>query len=121
MSTSKRSPLTVRVKDALKRDAGRGIARLDTRLMEKLGVSTGDLIIIKGKRRTVAKAVPGYAEDKDASVIRIDGAIRGNAGAGIDDKVEISKTEGKDAIHIVLAPVEPIDLAGAEEYIGRAL
>jgi transitional endoplasmic reticulum ATPase len=121
MSTSKRSPLTVRVKDALKRDAGRGIARLDTRLMEKLGVGTGDLIIIKGKRRTVAKAVPGHAEDKDASVIRIDGAIRGNAGAGIDDKVEISKTEGKDAVHIVLAPVEPIDLGGAEEYIGRAL
>jgi len=121
MSSSKRVSLTLRVKDALKRDAGRGIARLDTKLMEKLGVGTGDLISVRGKRRTVAKAMPGYAEDRDTSVIRIDGATRGNAGVGIDDKVEVSRIEGKDATQVVLAPVEPIQLAGGEEYIGRVL
>jgi len=121
MPSLKRASLTLRVKDALKRDAGRGIARLDTKLMEKLGVGTGDLISVRGKRRTVAKAMPGYAEDRDTSVIRIDGATRGNAGVGIDDKVEVSRIEGKDATQVVLAPVEPIQLAGGEEYIGRVL
>lgn len=121
MSSSRNVSVSLRVKDALKRDAGRGIARLDTRLMEKLGVSSGDLISITGKRRTVAKAMPGYGEDRDAPVIRIDGSIRGNAGAGIDDKVEVSKIEGKDASHVTLAPVEPIELGGTEEYIGRVL
>ena len=43
MSSSK-GVLTLRVKDALKRDAARGIARLDIDLMKKLGASTGDLI-----------------------------------------------------------------------------
>jgi transitional endoplasmic reticulum ATPase len=121
VSTSKRSSVTLIVKDALKRDAGRGIARIDTKTMESLQVSSGDLISIKGKRRTVAKAMPGYAADRDSPIIRIDGATRGNAGAGIDDKVEIEKIQGKDATHVTLAPVEPIQLGGAEEYIARAL
>jgi transitional endoplasmic reticulum ATPase len=113
--------LTLRVKDALKRDAARGIARLDIDLMNKLGVSTGDLIALKGKRRTVAKAMPGYIDDKETSVIRIDGSTRGNAGVGIDDKIEVSKIEGKDATNVLLAPVEPIQLGGAEEYLGKVL
>ncbi|MGQ9543495.1 MAG: CDC48 family AAA ATPase [Candidatus Bathyarchaeia archaeon] len=113
--------LTLRVKDAFKRDAGRGIARLDTETMKKLDVGAGDLIAIKGKRRTVAKAMPAYTEDRDPNVVRIDGATRGNAGVGIDDKVEVSKVEGKNATHIMLAPVEPIQLVGAEEYIGKVL
>ncbi|MEM3596061.1 MAG: AAA family ATPase, partial [Candidatus Bathyarchaeia archaeon] len=88
--SSKDVTLTLRVKDAFKRDAGRGIARLDTKTMERLNIGAGDLIAIKGKRRTVAKAMPAYTEDKEPNVIRIDGATRGNAGVGIDDKVEVS-------------------------------
>ena len=118
---SSKDILTLRVKDALKRDAARGIARLDIDIMKKLGVSTGDLISVKGKRRTVAKAMPGYIEDSEAAIIRMDGSTRGNAGVGIDDKVEISKIEGKDATNVLLAPVEPIQLGGAEEYLGKVL
>ena len=121
MSSSGKNSISLRVKDALKRDASRGIARLDTRNMEKLGLSSGDLISIKGKRRTVAKAMPGYEEDREASVIRIDGSIRDNASVGIDDKVEISKIEGKEAAHVTLAPVEQLQLEGLEEYIVRVL
>ena len=121
MSSSGKNSISLRVKDALKRDAGRGIARLDTRNMEKLGLSSGDLISIKGKRRTVAKAMPGYEEDREASVIRIDGSIRDNAGVGIDEKVEISSIEGKEAAHVTLAPVEQLQLEGLEEYIVRVL
>ncbi|TRO60407.1 AAA family ATPase, partial [Candidatus Bathyarchaeota archaeon] len=118
---SSKDALTLRVKDALKRDAARGIARLDIDLMKKLGVSTGDLISLKGKRRTVAKVMPGYTEDEEAVIIRVDGSTRGNAGVGIDDKVEVSKIEGKDASNVLLAPVEPIQLGGAEEYLGKVL
>jgi transitional endoplasmic reticulum ATPase len=121
MSSSGKNSISLRVKDALKRDAGRGIARLDTRNMESLGLSSGDLISIKGKRRTVAKAMPGYEDDREASVIRIDGSIRDNASVGIDDKVEISKIEGKEAAHVTLAPVEQLQLEGLEEYIVRVL
>jgi len=54
-------------------------------------------------------------------VIRIDGSIRDNASVGIDDKVEISKIEGKEAAHVTLAPVEQLQLEGLEEYIVRVL
>jgi transitional endoplasmic reticulum ATPase len=118
---SSKDALILRVKDALKRDAARGIARLDIDLMKKLGVSTGDLISLKGKRRTVAKVMPGYTEDEEAVIIRVDGSTRGNAGVGIDDKVEVSKIEGKDASNVLLAPVEPIQLGGSEEYLGKVL
>ena len=115
------SKVTLRVAEAFKRDAGRGLARLPPQVMEKLNLSPGDLIEIKGKRRTVAKAMPSYPEDREKDIIRIDGTIRLNAKVGIDDKVEIRKIEGKEASRIVLAPVEPIIISGVEEYLSRVL
>jgi transitional endoplasmic reticulum ATPase len=111
----------LKVAEALKRDAGRGLARLPPQVMEKLKLSSGDLIEIKGKRKTVAKAMPAYPEDRDKDIIRIDGTIRLNAKVGIDDKVEIKKIEGKEASRVVLAPVEPIVVSGAEEYLSKVL
>ena len=38
-----------------------------------LNASTGDVIEIKGKRRTVAKCLPLYPSDEGKGIIRIDG------------------------------------------------
>lgn len=43
--------------EAYARDVGRGIARIDHAVMEKLGLSKDDIIEIKGKRRTVARCM----------------------------------------------------------------
>ncbi|WP_455364270.1 CDC48 family AAA ATPase [[Eubacterium] cellulosolvens] len=115
------TPIILRVKESLKRDAGRGIARLDADVMRKLEVSSGDLIEIKGKRTTVAKVMPGYPQDKDLDIIRVDGTIRANAKAGIDDRATVNKTEGVAATRVTLAPTEPIRIEGGEEIIGRVL
>ncbi|HID16665.1 TPA: AAA family ATPase, partial [Candidatus Bathyarchaeota archaeon] len=113
--------VTLRVAEALKRDVGRGIARLPLYVMERLKLSAGDLVEIAGRRKTVAKAMPGYPEDRGKDIIRIDGTIRMNAKVGIDDRVEIRKVEGKPATRIVLAPTEPVEIGGAEEYLSRIL
>ncbi|MEM2669335.1 MAG: hypothetical protein QW188_04765, partial [Candidatus Bathyarchaeia archaeon] len=63
----------LRVGDAKQRDVYRGIARIDQKTMEKIGVSAGDVIEIVGKRRTSAIAWPAYAEDQGKGIIRIDG------------------------------------------------
>ncbi|MEM3866705.1 MAG: AAA family ATPase, partial [Candidatus Bathyarchaeia archaeon] len=118
---SKEEKAVLRVAEAFKRDAGRGLARLPPQVMEKLNLSPGDLIEIKGKRRTVAKVMPSYPEDREKDIIRIDGTIRLNAKVGIDDKVEVRKIEGKEASRVVLAPVEPIIVSGVEEYLSRIL
>ena len=44
--------LSLKVLEAYTRDVGRGVARIDYDSMDNLSASTGDVIEIKGKRRT---------------------------------------------------------------------
>ena len=121
-----RSDKVLRVTEARSKDAGRGIARIDSAVMEALGITTGDIIQIEGKKRTVAIAWPGLAEDSNRGIVRIDGTVRRNAQVGIDDKVSIRKVQVKNAMKITLAPTKPLRIVGGEEYLqqmleGRAL
>ena len=52
----------LKVADARQRDVGRGIARIDQKTMQKLGITAGDVIEIIGKRKTSAIAWPAYSE-----------------------------------------------------------
>jgi len=64
---------------------------------------------------------PGYQEDYGKGIIRIDGYIRNNAGAGIDEKVDIKKVDAKEAKKITIAPTEPLRIMGGEEYLKQIL
>ncbi|MEM2168961.1 MAG: CDC48 family AAA ATPase [Candidatus Bathyarchaeia archaeon] len=113
--------VTLRVAEAHSRDVGRGIARIDPKIMESLGLTPGDIIEISGKRKTVAICWPGYSEDSGKGIMRIDGYIRRNAGVSIDEKVVVRKVEAKNAEKIVLSPAEPLRIEGAEEYLAQIL
>ena len=78
-----KTTINVKVLEAYTRDVGRGVARIDYDLMDNVGVSTGDIVEISGKRKTVAKCLPLYPSDEGRSVIRIDGLIRSNLGISI--------------------------------------
>jgi transitional endoplasmic reticulum ATPase len=121
MTNKASTSVTLRVAEARARDVGRGIARIDPAVMSQLGISTGDVIEITGKRKTVAICWPGYPEDYGKGIIRVDGYIRRNAGVGIDDKVTIKLATVKNAEKVVLAPTEPLRLVGAEDYIRQLL
>jgi len=111
----------LRVAEAYHRDAGRGIARIDTETMRKLGIVSGDAIEIEGKNVATAIVWPGYSPDSNKSIIRIDGNIRSNAGVAIDDRVRIRKTRVKEAKRVTLEPTQPVRIAGGERYIARIL
>ncbi|NIV43290.1 MAG: CDC48 family AAA ATPase, partial [Gammaproteobacteria bacterium] len=100
------SEVQVRVGDARQRDVGRGIARIDQRTMQKLGISAGDVVEIAGKRTTAAIAWPAYSEDQDRGIIRIDGFTRKNAGVAINEYVVVRQGKVKNAVNVVLAPVD---------------
>ncbi len=100
------SEMQLRVGDARQRDVGRGIARIDQKTMQKLGLSAGDVIEIVGKRTTAAIAWPAYSEDQDRGIIRIDGFTRKNSGVAINEYVVIKPGKVKDAANVVLAPVD---------------
>jgi transitional endoplasmic reticulum ATPase len=96
----------LRVGDARQRDVGRGIARIDQKTMQNLGISAGDVVEIIGKRSTSAIAWPAYSEDQNREIIRIDGFSRKNAGVAINEYVVIKTAKVKDALSITLAPVD---------------
>ncbi|MGD0029558.1 MAG: CDC48 family AAA ATPase [Candidatus Bathyarchaeia archaeon] len=100
------SELQLRVGDARQRDVGRGIARIDQRTMQKLGISAGDVIEICGKRTTSAIAWPAYSEDQNRDILRIDGFSRKNAGVAINEYVLVKPAKVKTALSITLAPVD---------------
>src|SRR2546425_880425 len=113
--------LTLRVADAYQRDVGRGIARVDPKVVDQLGLTSGDVIQIVGKKKTTALSWPGYESDFGKGTIRIDGYLRNNAGVSIDDKVTIRKIEAKIAQRLTLAPTEPLRIVGGEEYLSQIL
>jgi len=111
---------TLKVLEAYTRDVGRGVARIDYESMDNLGASTGDVVEIKGKRRTVAKCLPLYPSDEGKGIIRIDGLVRNNAGVAIGDTVIVRKIKAIPAEKVIVAPLEaipPID----ERYLADAL
>jgi transitional endoplasmic reticulum ATPase len=111
----------VTVKEAAHDDAGRGIARVSIEVMKKLGLVSGDVIEIQGKKKAAAIVWPGFAQDTGYGILRIDGNIRGNAGTGIDERVRICKSEAEYAKKIVIQPTQPIRLVGGEQYLSRVL
>ena len=111
----------LKVVEAMARDVGRGIARIDPLVIEELDLSSGDVVEIRGKKRTVARVWPGYPEDRGQRTIRIDGYIRRNAGVGIDDKVKIKKVTAQPAKLIKLAPTEELRIVGGEAYLRQYL
>ncbi|MGC9190939.1 MAG: hypothetical protein ACP5FR_03455, partial [Candidatus Micrarchaeia archaeon] len=93
------------VAGALVPDDGRGIARIDSKARKLLNVISGDIIEIKGKRKSTAAIVwQAHQEDEGLDFIRIDGYIRQNIGVGIGDRVFVTKAEVKEAEKVILAP-----------------
>ena len=111
----------LRVADALQRDVGRGIARIDPKVVQDLGLTSGDVVQITGKRKTNALCWPAHEQDYGKGIVRIDGYLRNNAGVSIDDKVTIRKIDAKIAERLTLAPTEPLRIVGGEEYLSQLL
>src|SRR5690625_1425826 len=88
--------------------------------MQRIGVREGQPIAITGKRQTAAIAMPPYSEDEGLEVIRLDGLLRGNSGAGSGDHVEVEAARTRPARRIMLAPAQKnLRLHGPGEGLKR--
>ena len=117
---NKNNGISLKVLEAYTRDVGRGTARIDYQTMDSLGASTGGVIEIKGKRRTVVKCLPLYPSDEGKEIIRIDGMVRNNAGIAIGDAINAKKINAVPAEKILVSPLDaipPID----ERYLADSL
>jgi transitional endoplasmic reticulum ATPase len=113
-------PLSLRIVEAYHRDAGKGVARMSQKAMDKLGLENGEVAEIQGKEKIYAIVWPGNPEDpKD--ILRIDGNTRANLGVGIDARVVVQKGEAKPARKVVVAPTRQVRLIGGAQYLLRML
>ncbi len=105
--------VTLTVRGAEKRDAGRGVARLPERARQALSVLSGDTVLIEGERTTVAKVWPG-GPDLDDEGIQVDADTRSNAGVSIGDTVTVRKQTVEDAGSVTVTPPVSISAEDAE-------
>jgi transitional endoplasmic reticulum ATPase len=113
-----------KVKEALPKDVGRAIARIDPEDMKSLGLDVGQAVEIEGKRKTVAKAMPCYADDRGKKIVQIDGITRENAKVGLDEKVTIERAESNPARKITLSPLTTAGILQKDKdakYIGSLI
>jgi anaerobic selenocysteine-containing dehydrogenase len=69
----------LQVAAARQEESGAGIARIPRSAFQKLGITEGDVVEIRGKRTTAAIAMAAYPEDDGLDLVRLDGLQRGNA------------------------------------------
>ena len=108
------------VKPLKQKDAGRRLAAIDRVAAEELDLSGGDFVRIDGRDSTaIARVWPGYPEDDDTGVVRIDGRLRQEANVGIDDRVDIEKADVKPAESITIALPQRLGIRGNIESLIR--
>ena len=114
------------VESAKSRDVYRKYARIPKRVMRELGIEPGDFVGIRGPKGVAyAQAMPGYPEDEDRNIIRIDGSTRETIGVGVGDIVTVFPEQKiPPADRIILVPVEiaeegffPPFLGTSQEYL----
>ena len=116
--------LILKVKESSPKDVGRAIARIDPEDMKDLGLDVGESIEINGKRKTPAKIMPCYAQDRGKKIIQMDGISRENAQIGLDEKVKINKVDSRPANKITLSPLTTSSLLrgdGDAKYLGSLI
>lgn len=111
----------VRVERLEKNRSGRSLCYIDQDIMEKMGLITGDIIEIRGRKMTASIAVSSLA-DRGKDIIRLDGIQRLNSGATIGEVVFIKLATVYAADEIILTPTKPnIDIKRQAEAIKSKL
>ncbi|PIN86711.1 hypothetical protein COV19_03480 [Candidatus Woesearchaeota archaeon CG10_big_fil_rev_8_21_14_0_10_44_13] len=96
--------MKLKVAEAIHDDINKGIVRIDSGIIAKLGAKEGDIVMIKGKKATVATLFGGYLGDEGMDLIRMDGITRRNAETGISETVSVKKADPKEAKIIIISP-----------------
>lgn len=97
---------SLKVSEALSKDVGKAIVRIDSKDIYSMGALIGDIVEIQGKSTAVARVMPIHEEYKGKNLIQMDGILRKNAGVGIDENVKIVLTSSSSAKVIVISSAE---------------
>jgi transitional endoplasmic reticulum ATPase len=113
--------LKVRIEELEKSRSGRSLCYVDPEILERLDLTTGNIIEIQGKKKTTGIVVSSMV-DNGKGIIRLDGLQRLNAGATIGEMVSIKLATVYNAEEISLTPTKSnIDLKKQADAIKAKL
>jgi transitional endoplasmic reticulum ATPase len=95
--------ISLRVAEARVGDIAHAIARLSAADLTRIGGHPGDILKITGRTTAVARAE--VAESGPDGVIQIDGTLRSNCGAGLEEPVTAAVVEAAQAVAVRLTPL----------------
>ncbi len=124
VAVKERSPREIarKVAEALPKDVGRGLARLDPADMASMGIEPGDIIRLVGERETAAKAMSAFPGDRGKGIVQVDGLTRDNAKISLGGKVRLLATQFAPAARVKLAPADDVSrISGRDDYVARLL
>ncbi len=98
--------IKLKVAGAVQDDINKGIVRIDSGFMHRIGVRSGDIVEIKGEKTTVGIVDRAYPGDIGLNIIRMDGTMRKNAKAGVGENVTVKKANVKEAKRVVISPAK---------------
>lgn len=96
--------IRLKVMESVQEDVNKGIVKIDSSFLRKIGANPGDIVEIKGTRSTVAVVDRAYPGDIGLNIIRMDGNSRNNARTSVGEFVEVKKVEATVATRVKLAP-----------------
>ncbi len=116
--------MTLRAAEALPKDVGRGVIRLDPKDMSVLEIQVGDMIQVAGKRTTVAKVMPAFADQRGKGLIQMDGILRENAQTSLNEQVHVQKVSCPTARAVIISPMASTGASSRDSdsrYVGKIL
>ncbi|OOM77813.1 CDC48 family AAA ATPase [Clostridium sp. BL-8] len=96
---------TLKVAEALVKDVGKAIVRIDPKDIIKIGAAIGDIVKLTGKNIAVARVLPIHQQYKGQGLVQMDGILRKNAGVGVDENIDIELVSSKNANVIELSSI----------------
>jgi transitional endoplasmic reticulum ATPase len=103
LPTALAAAVTLRVAEARVEDIGHAIARLAPADLVRIGAQPGDVLKITGS--TVAVTRAELSDDGHEGVIQIDGTVRSNCGAGLEEQVSVAPIESAQAVAVRFSPL----------------
>lgn len=107
--------------EAPRKDAGRGVVRIDPADLRALGAEIGDIVAIEGDDRAVGKVLPLRPDERGEKHIQMDGVLRANADVGVHGSVTVTPVDAPAARRVALRPLNATLSDQDLDYLGRRI
>ncbi|HZD02789.1 MAG TPA: hypothetical protein VFA46_22120, partial [Actinomycetes bacterium] len=99
--------LVLRVAEASLEDVDKGVVRVDPYHLAQIGAQPGMAVSVTGQRTTVAIALAAPPSLQGRRLIQMDGMLRENTRASLDELVTVAALDASPARTLLLAPLDP--------------